>query len=160
MPSDLRMPHEKLLAYQKAIELFHQVQGLRVADAKLRDQIQRASKSVCLNIAEAVGRFSDADRKRVYSIARGECCEAAAAIDLARATGDCPPDRGRDAREAAGRLYALLTGLIRRYDVETDGPKTNRLHEHADEHQHDLGHQNGDEHQHLLGHENEDEHQH
>ncbi|TMA26045.1 MAG: four helix bundle protein [Deltaproteobacteria bacterium] len=68
-----------------------------VVDARLRDQLLRASKSVCLNIAEAVGRLSDADRKRVYAIARGECCEAAAAIDIARAAAECDSARGRTA---------------------------------------------------------------
>src|SRR5438067_997305 len=83
MLPDLRLPHEKLLAYQHALQLLLEIQELRIVDARLRDQITRASKSVCLNIAEAVGRFSDADRKRVYAIARGECCEAAAAIEIA-----------------------------------------------------------------------------
>jgi four helix bundle protein len=45
-----------------------QVRALDFADAKLADQILRASKSVCLNIAEAVGRFGDADRRRVYAM--------------------------------------------------------------------------------------------
>jgi four helix bundle protein len=76
---DIRLPHEKLLAYQLAIQLLGQAQEMRVVDARLRDQMPRAEKSVCLNIAEAVGRFSDADKKRVYAIARGECCETAAA---------------------------------------------------------------------------------
>ena len=114
MASDIQLPHEKLLAYQQAIQLLQQAQKMRIVDARLRDQLLRASKSVCLNIAEAVGRFSDADRKRVYAIARGECCEAAAAIDIARAAGECDSDRGREARQTAGRVYALLTGLIRR----------------------------------------------
>jgi len=116
-----------------------------VVDARLRDQLLRASKSVCLNIAEAVGRLSDADRKRVYAIARGECCEAAAAIDIARAAAECDSARGRTARDTAGRVYALLSGLIRRYDLDTVGSKTNHLHEHL--HEPDAGHQNEDEHE-------------
>ena len=141
VPSDIRLPHEKLVAYQQALRLLHQIQELRITDARLRDQVLRAAKSVCLNIAEAVGRFSDADRKRVYAIARGECCEAAAALEIARATAECDAGQGRSARETAGRLYALLTGLIRRFDVETDGPKTSRLHET------EVGHKNEDGHQ-------------
>jgi hypothetical protein len=34
------------------------------------------------------------------------------------------PEQGRNARETAGRVYALLTGLIRRYHSETMGPKS------------------------------------
>jgi len=144
--SSLPLPHEKLLAYRVALELLQQVQELNVADAKLRDQIQRAAKSVCLNIAEGVGRFSDADRRRVYAIARGECCEAAAAIDIARATGDCHVDRGSAARETAGRVYALLTGLVRRYDSDTGDPK--KVHPHDQRHGHPHDADNGDGHWH------------
>ena len=137
MTIDILMPHDKLVAYQCAIQLLQHVQEMRIADGRLRDQVLRAAKSICLNIAEAVGRFSDADRKRVYAIARGECCEAAAAIDIARTSGECDLERGREAREMAGRVYALLTGLIRRYDFETPGPKMDQ-HEHVDDHPHVL----------------------
>src|SRR5216684_5137643 len=102
MTTEILLPHEKLLAYQLAIRLLEQIQQMKVMDARLRDQLLRASKSVCLNIAEGVGRFSDADKKRVYAIARGECCEAAAAIDIARVAGECDPEQGRTAREIRG----------------------------------------------------------
>jgi ABC-type Zn2+ transport system substrate-binding protein/surface adhesin len=49
-------------------------------------------------------------------------------------------------RATSGRVYALLTGLIRRYDLETSGPKTDHLREHV--HQHDTEHKNEDEHEH------------
>jgi four helix bundle protein len=135
MPRDLRLPHEKLMAYQEAVELLRRVREMRITDPRMRDQILRASKSVCLNIAEAVGRFSDADRKRVYAIARGECCEAAAGIDIARSAAECDLDRARAARETAGAVYALLTGLIRKYDSETGGPTTDHLHQPSNLHQ-------------------------
>jgi hypothetical protein len=48
MAPDIRLPDEKLLAYQVAIELLEQVRDMRVTEARLRDQIFRASKSVCL----------------------------------------------------------------------------------------------------------------
>src|SRR5229473_483015 len=148
MTTEILLPHEKLLAYQLAIRLLEQIQQMKVMDARLRDQLLRASKSVCLNIAEGVGRFSDADKKRVYAIARGECCEAAAAIDIARVAGECDPEQGRTAREIAGRVYALLTGLIRRYDFETIVPKTSRLHEDEHEHEHEHEHEIEQEHKH------------
>jgi len=158
MTTEILLPHEKLLAYQLAIRLLEQIQQMKVMDARLRDQLLRASKSVCLNIAEGVGRFSDADKKRVYAIARGECCEAAAAIDIARVAGECDPEQGRTAREIAGRVYALLTGLIRRYDFETIVPKTSRLHE--DEREHEIEQEHEHEHQHEIEHEHEHEHEH
>ena len=62
--------HEKLIAWQVACELLRVVREARISDAKLRDQAMRAAQSTCLNIAEANGRFSLADRRRVFAIAR------------------------------------------------------------------------------------------
>jgi len=138
------LPHEKLIAYRLALELLSQVREMQIADVRLRDQIIRAAKSVCLNIAEGAGRGSDADKKRVYAIARGECCEAAAAIDVARAAGDCDSTGGSAARATAGRVYALLTGLMRRYDFDTFGPKTKHEIENEIETELDLEHEHED----------------
>src|SRR4051812_8821985 len=95
MSNERLMPHEKLLAYRVALRLLGEAHDLNVGDVRSRDQLMRAAKSVCLNIAEASGRFSDADRRRVYAIARGECCETAAVIDVARHAKECDPEKGR-----------------------------------------------------------------
>src|SRR3954463_1791440 len=81
--------HEKLIAWQVACELVRVVREARIADAHLRDQALRAAQSACLNIAEANGRVSPQDRRRVFGIARGEATEAAAAVQLAGMFGDC-----------------------------------------------------------------------
>jgi four helix bundle protein len=106
-------PHENLIAYQVARELLQLVCEANIRDPKIRDQAMRAAQSVCLNIAEATGRASSADQKRVYAIARGEACEAAAALDVAEIDGECSRDLARRARTVALRAYALLSGLIR-----------------------------------------------
>ena len=90
------------------------VQGAQIADPKLRDQALRAAKSVCLNIAEANGRASPADRKRVFAIARGEASEAAASVHVASLSGLCAAEHAERVRKLGGRAVALLTGLIRR----------------------------------------------
>jgi four helix bundle protein len=107
-------PHERLIAYQVACELLDLVRELRISDAKLRDQAMRAAQSACLNIAEAAGRFGGPDKARVFAIARGEACEVAAAIDIAARSRQCDKHAACVASAAARRLYALLTGLIRR----------------------------------------------
>ena len=43
---------------------------------------------------------------------------------LAIAGNECDAIESCAARDTAGRLYALLTGLMRRYDSETFRPKT------------------------------------
>src|SRR5713226_7748663 len=108
------LPHQNLIAYQVARELVVIIiREARIADAKLRDQALRAATSACLNIAEAVGRVTEPDKARVYGIARGEGCEAVAAMDVAAAAGWCAEQSAQAALAAGLRLYALLTRLSR-----------------------------------------------
>ncbi|MDX2091821.1 MAG: four helix bundle protein [Kofleriaceae bacterium] len=53
-------------------------------DAALVEQWRRAALSVPLNIAEAVGKTSEADRHNRYAIARGEAMECGAINDVIR----------------------------------------------------------------------------
>ena len=90
MPNDTTrcyLPHHKLIAYRVARELLIAVFEAQIRSADLRQQALRAARSACLNIAEANGRGSAADRRRVFAIARGEASEAAAAVDIAAASG-------------------------------------------------------------------------
>jgi four helix bundle protein len=107
------LPHHKLVAFEVARDLLVAVIAAKIADPKLRDQAMRAAKSACLNVAEGAGRMSVPDRSRIFAIARGEACEAAAAVEIAAIAGDCTPESSIAANELADRLVALLTGLIR-----------------------------------------------
>src|SRR5712691_2674073 len=89
------LPFEKLVAYQEARKLLEAMREAAISDSRLRDQALRAATSVCLNISEGAGRAGSADKARVYAIARGENCEAAAALDIALATGSCKEEPAR-----------------------------------------------------------------
>ena len=67
-----------------------------------------------LNIAEANGRFSPADRRRVFAIARGEAAEAAASVHFASISGLCAEEHAERVRRLGARTVALVSGLIRR----------------------------------------------
>ena len=108
------MPYERLEAFQAVKELLRIVREAKIADPHLRDQALRAAKSACLNTAEAAGRWTMADQKRVFGIARGEAMEAAASVEIAAAAGDCSLTSAQAALEAGRKANALLTGLIRR----------------------------------------------
>ena len=108
------LPHEKLVAYQEARALLACVVEAGISDAKLRDQALRAARSVCLNIAEGAGRTSWPDKARVYSIARGECCEVVAALEIATMSVACRLEAARRGARHAEAIDALLSGLIRR----------------------------------------------
>jgi hypothetical protein len=57
------LPHHRLLAYQKSLELLAAVRLAQIRDAKLRDEALRAAKGCCLNIAEGAGRVSRGDNE-------------------------------------------------------------------------------------------------
>ena len=78
------LPHHKLVAYQVALEFLRCVYETPIRDAQQREQARKSAKSAARNIAEAAGRWSRADKARVYAIARGEVCEACAAVELPR----------------------------------------------------------------------------
>ena len=81
---------------------------------QLRDEALRAVKGVGCNIAEGAGRTTRADKARAFTIARGECVEAAAAIEIAALLGDASAEDARRVAVLADRVVAMLTGLIRR----------------------------------------------
>jgi four helix bundle protein len=114
------LPYEKLIAYQEALRLLAAVREACIAEEALRDQALRAAASVCLNIAEGAGRRGAADKARVYAIARGECCEAAAALDIALTAGLCRAEVAERGVRHAKAVHALLSGLIRRFAQPSD----------------------------------------
>jgi len=107
------LPHHRLLAYQKSLELLAAVRSAQIRDAKFRDEALRAAKGTCLNIAEGAGRVSRADKARAYAIARGECVEAVAATEIAGQSGDAVEDAVADVVAIGNELYLMLGGLIR-----------------------------------------------
>jgi four helix bundle protein len=111
--ADPILPHHKLIAYGVARELLLAVLACRVRDAKLRDEAVRSAKSACLNCAEGAGRVTRGDKARSFAIARAECVEAAAAVEIALLCGDAAPEPAREVARIADRLVALLTGLVR-----------------------------------------------
>ena len=79
---------ERLDVYQRAIEFLavaaRIIPDVPSGNASLTDQLRRAALSVPVNVAEGVGRSSDADRRRHYAIARGSAMECAAILDACR----------------------------------------------------------------------------
>jgi four helix bundle protein len=82
--------------------------------AALRDQLDRASASIVLCIAEGAGRSSRPDKARFYGIARGSATECAAVVDIAMARGLCSVAMGTASRALLIRIVQMLTKLIAR----------------------------------------------
>jgi four helix bundle protein len=72
--------------------------------AELRDQLDRASASVVLNIAEGAGRWSWKDKRRFYAIARGSATETAAIVSLLSVSSVIDGDARARASELAARV--------------------------------------------------------
>ena len=72
----------------------------------LEDQLDRASSSIVLNLAEGHGRTTAKDRARFYQIAYGSLRECQAILDLSR--GDT-----ENAQNKADRLGASIYCLIK-----------------------------------------------
>jgi four helix bundle protein len=107
------LPHHKLRAFGVATELLLAVKKADVRETHLRDQAMRAAQSACLNTAEGAARVTRADKARAFAIARAECVEAAAAIEIAALCGTAKQADSDAVAIVADRLVAMLTRLIR-----------------------------------------------
>src|SRR5258705_13645787 len=108
------LPHHKLHVFGVACEMLLVIRDARIRDTKLRDEALRAAKGVCCNCAEGAGRVTRADKARAFTAARGECVEAAAAIEVAALLGDASADDAHRVAVLADRVVAMLTRLILR----------------------------------------------
>jgi len=108
------LPHQKLIVFGVACEMIVAIHRAGITDAKLRDEALRAVKGVGCNIAEGAGRVTKADKARAFTVARGKCVEAAAAVEIAALIGAVSEESARHVAVLADRVVAMLTGLIRR----------------------------------------------
>ena len=104
---------EKLDAYRLAVEFVALAAQLapRRGFAALRDQLDRASTSIALNVAEGAGRVSPLDKARFYVIARGSAMECGAILDVLLARGLVSSAAHGRARTIVVRLVQMLTKL-------------------------------------------------
>jgi four helix bundle protein len=86
----------------------------RRGHAGLRDQLERASSSICLNIAEGCGRFARPEKAHFYLIARGSAMECAAILDISLPRGLVTAAAHRHGRGLLARIVQMLTRLTLR----------------------------------------------
>ena len=117
--------HEKLVAYQRSIQFVAWASELlETLPAKLAvsDQLDRASTSVVLNIAEGNAKYTAPDRCRYLDSARGSAMECAACLDVLVAKGKCTREETDGGKILLRETVALLVGLVK--SISPD-----RLHE-------------------------------
>jgi four helix bundle protein len=110
------LEYERLDCYRLAIEF----QGLAAGVCSerrlgaLRDQLERASLSIAINIAEGAGPRGRGDRARFFTVARGSAMECAALLEVAASRGLVDASTQRRGRGVVIRIVQMLTRLIHR----------------------------------------------
>ncbi len=114
---------EKLLVYQKAREFNLEIRKKVLSNEKLdrvsRDQLRRAAMSIMLNIGEGTSRFSNADERNFYVIARGSVFECVSILDLLGAEKTISADQQKyfysNAEEISKMLFKMISDLKANY---------------------------------------------
>jgi four helix bundle protein len=113
---------EKLHVYQKAVSFSDNISQLTMGFPRgfyyLADQLNRAALSIAANIAEGNGRFTKADRRNFFGIARGSVQECVPLLELARRreflTEAAHTALKGDLEEISKMLSGLINGLDKR----------------------------------------------
>lgn len=113
--SKVYFDHEKLRVYQDALRFIAFADPiLAEISSRLaaRDQLDRASTSIVLNIAEGNGKRSHPDRCRYLDIARGSALECAACLDVLVVKQQLGESRSAEGKELLAGIVSMLIGLL------------------------------------------------
>ncbi|PTX98598.1 four helix bundle protein [Opitutus sp. ER46] len=107
--------HERLVAYQRALKFIAWVAPLLdelPAKISVRDQLDRASTSIPLNLAEGNGKRSFVDRSRYLDSARGSGLECAACLDVLVTRRLLTAERADEGKSILLEVVSTTAGLI------------------------------------------------
>src|SRR6266498_1198739 len=110
------LDHEKLEVYQASLEFITWtilILDRLPGNASVRNQLDRASTSVPLNIAEGNGKFTSPDRCRFFDNARGSALECAACLDVLVAKSKASIEQIQHGKTMLVKIVSMLVGLIR-----------------------------------------------
>ena len=117
---------EKLDVYQKAIDFIDRVTVLSEKFSRgyyfLTDQLNRAALSIATNIAEGNGRFTKADRKNFFTIARGSIQECVPLLELALRRELVKEKNFVELKTELEILAKMVSGLIKGLDKRNRKP--------------------------------------
>src|SRR5262245_51866972 len=108
--------HEKLEVYRESLAFIAWLEPLLEKLPKslsVRAQLDRASTSIPLNIAEGNGKFTGPDRCRFFDTSRGSSLECAAALDVLVAKGKRKEEEIMAGKERLRSVVSMLVGLIK-----------------------------------------------
>ena len=110
-----RFAHHRLDAYRVALELYSGVEEFAArlprGHGDLKDQVRRAAAAAVRNIDEGANRMQPRDKAARFIVAKAECGECAAALEMATIVGLSPAP---ELQVLADRVAAMTTGLVKR----------------------------------------------
>lgn len=115
--TDSQFSHEKLEVYKESIAFIAWLSTLLESATRrgdVKDQLDRASTSIALNIAEGNGKYSIKDRCRFFDTAHGSALECAAGLDVLVAKSKATSEQIRPAKDSLEKIVRMLIGLLKR----------------------------------------------
>ncbi len=120
--------HEKLDVYKVSIEyviLANEItENLPRGKSYLVDQLQRASSSIPLNIAEGTGEYSINEKCRFYRMAKRSATECAGILDVCKSLQAIEEHRYERGRQLLVRIVSMLIKMVRSADSSGTGTHT------------------------------------
>lgn len=111
------LAHERLDVYRCALDFTawaHELIDSLPPAVAARNQLDRASTSIPLNLAESNGKLSQGERARFLQIALGSTLECAATLDVLVARGVLTIDKVSEGKEILERIVAMLMAMLRK----------------------------------------------
>jgi len=116
MGQSMAFAFEKLIVYQKSVDFADRVTEITGSFPRgfyfLANQLNRASLSISANIAEGNGRFTKADRKNFFGIARGSVQECVPLLELTRRRSFITPEVHQQLKADLEEIAKMISGLI------------------------------------------------
>jgi len=109
---------ENLDVYKKAKELnkdiliFLKEKENKLVDSYIKGQLRRASISIVINIAEGSGKFSKADKRNFYIIARGSVYECVSLFEIIQEENQISKEKFQYFYQKLETISKMLLGLI------------------------------------------------
>jgi len=107
---------EKLDVYRKSVDFAEEIceltKGFSKGNYYLSDQLNRASLSIPLNIAEGNGRYHKADRINFFRIARGSAFECVPILEICKRKNLITDNHSTELKEKIEDISKMLSGLI------------------------------------------------
>ena len=119
--SKIYFDHEKHRVYQdglRFVAIADSVIATLPAKLAARDQLDRASTSIVLNIAEGNGKRSRIDRCRYLDIARGSALESAACLDVLMIKKHLDEPSVAEGKEILVGIVSMLVGLLETFGAQ------------------------------------------